>query len=152
MKINNADNFVHIIAKLLKCLDYTDVKETGGDSGIDITASKDGKTYCFRCLYDIEAISEKKMKVLSDAYKSSRFDVAVFVTNSSFISAAKKLGEQEGILMWDRNTIDRMSIGISESIEDKVDIPKSHTGLIVAIAVPVVVIIAIVLIYFKFIK
>ena len=152
MKINNADNFVHIIAKLLGCLDYVEVKETGGDNGIDITASKDGKTYCFRCLYDIEAISEKKMAVLRDAYKSSRYDYAVFVTNSSFISAAKKLGEKEGILMWDRNTIDRMAIGISENIEDKVVVPKKHTGLVIGIAVAAVVIVVAVLIYFNFIK
>ncbi len=152
MKINNSDNFVHVIAKLLRCLDYVEVKETGGDSGIDITASKDGKTYCFRCLYDIEAISEKKMAVLRDAYKSSRFDYAVFVTNSSFISGAKKLGEKEGILMWDRNTIDRMAIGISENIEDKVVEPKRYTGLVVTIAVAVVVVVAAIFIYFNFIK
>ena len=152
MKINNADNFIHVIAKMLKCLGYSDVKETGGDNGIDITATKDGKTYCFRCLCDIEAISEKKMKVLSDAYKSSRYDVAVFVTNSSFISAAKKLGEQEGILMWDRNTIDRMAIGISEKIEDEVVEPKNHTGLIVGLAVGVVGVIAAILVYNFLIK
>lgn len=152
MKINNADNFVHIIAKLLKALGYSDVKETGGDSGIDITASMDGKSYCFRCLYDIEAISEKKMRVLADAYKSSRYDKAVFVTNSSFISGAKKLGEQEGILMWDRNTIDRMAIGISENIEDKVVEPKKHTGLIVTIVAVVVIAIVAVLVFFKLIN
>ena len=152
MKINNADNFVHVIAKLLKCLDYADVKETGSDDGIDITAAKDGKTYCFRCLYDIEAISEKKMKVLSDVYKSSRYDVAVFVTNSSFISGAKKLGEKEGILMWDRNTIDRMAIGISDNIEDEVVEPKNYTGLIVGIIVGVVAIIAAFLVYKFLIK
>lgn len=152
MKINNSDNFVHIIARLLRCLDYVEVKETGGDNGIDITASKDGKTYCFRCLYDIEAISEKKMAVLRDAYKTSRYDYAVFVTNSSFISAAKKLGEKEGIIMWDRNTIDRMAIGISENIEDKVVEPKKHTGVVVAIAVAAVVIVAVIVVYFKFLK
>ena len=152
MKINNADNFVHVIAKMLKCLDYSDVKETGGDNGIDITAAKGGKTYCFRCLCDIEAISEKKMQVLRDAYKSSRYDVAVFVTNSSFISAAKKMGEKEGIVLWDRNTIDRMAIGISEKLEDEVVEPKRHTGLIVGLGVGVVVIIAAILVYNFLIK
>lgn len=152
MKINNSDNFVNMIAKLLKLLDYNDVKETGSNDGIDITASKDGKTYCFRCLYDIEAISEKKMQVLRDAYKSSRYDVAVFVTNSSFVSSAKKMGEQAGILMWDRNTIDRMSISVSENIEDKVAPPKRSTGLMIGLAAVGVAVIVAAVVYFFFIR
>lgn len=152
MKINNADNFISVIAKLLRCLEYNDVKETGGDNGIDITASKDGKTYCFRCMYDIDAISEKKMKVLCDAYKASRYDVAVFVTNSSFISGAKKLGEENGVLLWDRNTVDRMAIGISESIEDKVVEKKSNRGAVIGIAVGIAVLIVALIVYFGFLK
>lgn len=152
MKINNSDNFVNMIAKLLKLLDYNDVKETGSNDGIDITASKDGKTYCFRCLYDIEAISEKKMQVLGDAYKSSRYDVAVFVTNSSFVSSAKKMGEQAGILMWDRNTIDRMSISVSENIEDKVAPPKRSTGLMIGLAAVGVAVIVAAVVFFFFIR
>ena len=152
MKINNADNFVKIIARLLRALDYSEVKEHTGDNGIDITAFKDGKNYCFRCLYDIEAINDKKMKVLCDAYRAGRYDKAVFVTNSSFVSSAKKLGEQAGIDMWDRNTIDRMAIGISENLEDKVVPQKSYKGLIVGIVVGVSVVLVALLVYFFLIK
>ena len=121
MKINNADNFTHIIAKLLKGLNYEDVTEVNpAKEGVDIVASKDGVKYCFKCQYDIDAVGEKKVDALIKAFKAGRYDKAVLVTNSSFISAAKRKGESEGILLWDRNTVDRLSISISESLEDKV--------------------------------
>ena len=40
MKINNAANFTQIIVKLLKCLDYSDIKEVS-EEGIDIIATKE---------------------------------------------------------------------------------------------------------------
>lgn len=151
MKINNAANFTQIIVKLLKCLGYTDVKEVSED-GIDITASKDNEKYCFKCQYDIDAIGEKKMQSLCDAFKKGKYDKAVFVTNSSFISSAKKLGEKEGVLLWDRNTVDRMAIGISESLEDEIAEPKRYTGMIVGIGAAVFLVVAAALVYFFVIR
>lgn len=151
MKINNAANFTQIIVKLLKCLGYTDVKEVSED-GIDITASKDNEKYCFKCQYDIDAIGEKKMQSLCDAFKKGKYDKAVFVTNSSFISSAKKLGEKEGVLLWDRNTVDRMAIGISESLEDEIAEPKRYTGMIVGIGAAVLLVVVAALVYFFVIR
>lgn len=146
MKINNAANFTQIIVKLLKCLGYTEVKEVSED-GIDITARKDNETYCFKCQYDIDAIGEKKMQSLCDAFKKGKYDKAVFVTNSSFISSAKKLGEKEGVLLWDRNTVDRMAIGISESLEDEVAEPKRYTRMFIGIGAGVLLLVAAVMVY-----
>ena len=151
MKINNAANFTQIVVKLLKCLGYTDVKEVSED-GIDITASKDNEKYCFKCQYDIDAIGEKKMQSLCDAFKKGKYDKAVFVTNSSFISSAKKLGEKEGILLWDRNTVDRMAIGISESLEDEVAEPKRYAGMFIGIGAAVLLAVAAALVYFFVIR
>lgn len=151
MKINNAANFTQIIVKLLKCLDYSDIKEVS-EEGIDIIATKDGKKYCFKCQYDIEAIGEKKMETLCAAFKKGKYDKAVYVTNSSFISAAKKLGEKEDVLLWDRNTVDRMAIGISESLEDEVVEPKSRLGLYIGIGAGVLLLVAAALVYFFVIR
>ena len=140
MKINNADNFTHIIVKLLKGLGYEDVKETNpAKDGVDIVAGKDGETYCFKCQYDIDAVGAGKVEALAKAFKAGKYDKAVLVTNSSFISAAKKMGESEGILLWDRNTVDRLSIGISESLEDKVAEPKKKPGFILLIVIALIV-------------
>ena len=153
MKINNADNFTHIIVKLLKGLNYENIKETNPvKTGFDIVAEKDGVSYCFKCQYDMDAISEKKMTELCEAYKDSNYDKAVFVTNSSCISAAKKKGESEGILLWDRNTVDRLAIGISESLEDKVVPQKGNKGLAIAVMAAVAALVIAVIVYFAFFR
>ena len=149
MVINDKRNFKSMIVKLLNGLGYENVKENTGDQAIDITAEKDGEKYGFRCRYDIDAIGEKEMDIAVGA--SGNYDKTVYVTNSSFISAAKKKGEANGILMWDRNTIDRMSIPMAEKLDDEV-IPekKNYTAAIVISAV--VVIAAAVFIYWYFFK
>ena len=79
-------------------------------------------------------------------------DVRAFITNSSFISGAKKLGDEAGVLLWDRNTLDRMSIGIKENIvEDVQEETKSGKGLLAGIIIAVVAIAAIAA-YFLIIK
>lgn len=147
MVINDKNNFNSIIVKMLNGLGYENVKENTGDSAIDITAEKDGERYGFRCRYDIDAIGEKEMDVLVEA--SGNYDKAVYVTNSSFISGAKKKGEANGILLWDRNTIDRMSIPMAEKLDDEV-VPekKNHTALVVIIVLVLAVIAALAYWYF----
>lgn len=139
MIINDRSHFVPMIIKLLTGLGYENVSECEKEN-IDITATKAGEKYCFRCRYDIDAIGEKYINDFSKAAKAGGYDKAVFVTNSSFISAAKKRGDADGILLWDRNTIDRLSIGVPMSIQDRPVAKKKKKGLAIIIALAVVAI------------
>lgn len=131
MIINSEENFVPMIAKLLKGLKYENIKVNEGEApAVDITAEKDEIKYSFKCQYDIDAIREKYIQKFVDATKRTETEKAVFVTNSSFLSSAKNLGEKEGILLWDRNHVDRLAIGISEKLEDSMPEEKSSTGII----------------------
>ena len=143
MVINDKNNFVSMVARLLKGLGYTDVKENNADSAIDITAVKDGEKYCFKCRYDIDAIGSSYIRELAEL--SGNFDHKVFVTNSSFLSSAKKLGEEREIILWDRNTIDRMYIGVSDSLEDHREVvKKSSAPYIVAGIIAAVIVLGVV--------
>ncbi len=134
MIINDKNNFVPIVVKLLNGLGYKNVKETSDQSKvIDITAEKDGEKYCFKCRYDIDAIGERAVEELESA--SLGYDRAVFVTNSSFLSSAKKKGEAAGIELWDRNTVDRLTISVSENLEDKVEEVKHHRAVYVILII-----------------
>ncbi len=137
MIINDRNNFVPMIVKLLVGLGYENVNECEKEN-IDITATKDGVKYCFKCRYDIDAIGEKYINDLSRAAKAGNYDKAVFVTNSSFLSAAKKKGEADGIILWDRNTIDRLSIGVPASIQDRPVVRKKKKGLAIVLALVIV--------------
>lgn len=149
MIINDKNNFVSIVVRLLVGLGYQDVTQTGEETkAIDITAKKDGEKYCFKCRYDIDAIGEKAVEELEKA--STGYDKAVYVTNSSFLSSAKKRGEAAGILLWDRNTVDRLTISVSENLEDKVDPPKSSKALYVILIL--ILLVAAVAVYWFFFK
>ena len=151
MIIRDKDNFLPLIAKILTALNYDKVEMHTGKP-YDITAVKDDKKYCFKWQYDIDAVGTAAMKEFVDGTKDMSHDARAFITNSSFISGAKKLGDEAGVLLWDRNTLDRMSIGIKENIvEDVQEETKSGKGLLTGIIIAVVAIAAIAA-YFLIIK
>ncbi len=151
MIIRDKDNFLPLIVKMLTALNYDKV-ETHTGKPYDITAIKDDKKYCFKCQYDIDAVGTAAMKEFVDGTKDMSNDVRAFITNSSFISGAKKLGDENGVLLWDRNTLDRMSIGIKETIAEEVkEETKSGKGLLAGIIIAAVVAAAIA-VYFLVIK
>lgn len=140
MIIHDKNNYVDMMAKFVEALGYTDVKQSGSDSIVSFVAKKDGKVYAFACRYDIEAISGKAMEEFIAAAKKPGVDVLIFMTNSSFSSSAKKAGDAAGVELWDRNYIDRVSIGVDVKYENPIVREKGHTKLYIVIAAVVVVI------------
>lgn len=121
-------------------------EENEAGSAIDITAEKDGGRYCFKCRYDIDAIGAKSISDFAEAAKSAGYDNRIYVTNSSFLSAAKRAGEEKNVTLWDRNTIDRMYIGVSDSLEDKV-VPVRRSKAAYVVAAVVILVIAAAAVY-----
>ena len=138
MLISEKERFKPVMCKFLEALGYANIQEFN-EKAYDITATKEGKKYCFRCQYDIDAISEKKITALNEAVKGAGFDKVIYITNSSFSSAAKNKAIETGIELWDRNTIDRMSIGIKDTIEDVAPVEKkSGKGVLIFLGIMVV--------------
>lgn len=149
MIIHDKNNYMDMMYKLLNALGYKDMKKNAEDSIVSMTGKKDGKTYVFACRYDIDAINGSVMEEFINAAKKPGVDVLVFMTNSSFSTSAKKAGDAAGVELWDRNYIDRMSIGVDVEYEKPVVKEKSHLKLYIAIAaVVVVVLIAALALYF----
>lgn len=133
MIIKDGNNFLSFITKMLDSLGYEKIEVQSGKA-YDLTAEKDGSKYCFKCQYDMDAIGLKKMEELIVGTENQNFDKVVYVTNSSFISSAKKLGDMRGVLLWDRNTVDRMCIGAKDTIvEDEYEPKSSKKGLVVSL-------------------
>lgn len=150
MIINDKNAFTPFVINMLTELGYEKVEAVSGKA-YDITAIKEGKKMCFKCQYDIDAISEKKMQELVEGTKGAGFDEVVFVTNSSFISAAKKLGDKEGISLWDRNTVDRMYIGVKDKFDDDItEDTSTKKGIYIGIAVLAIAIVAAAAYFFIF--
>lgn len=150
MIINDKDNYTEIMTRFVSALGYTDVKSAGNDSVVSIVAKKDGKVYAFACRYDIDAISGAAMEEFIRTAKKPGVDVLVFMTNSSFSSAAKKAGDAAGVELWDRNYIDRIAIGVDARLEEPVYKEVSHRKVYIAVAVvAVIVLAAAVVLYFN---
>ena len=143
------NNYMDMMYKLLNALGYKDMKKNAEDSIVSMTGKKDGKTYAFACRYDIDAINGSVMEEFINAAKKPGVDVLVFMTNSSFSTSAKKACDAAGVELWDRNYIDRMSIGVDVEYEKPAVKEKSHLKLYIAIAAVVaVVLIAALALYF----
>lgn len=150
MVIREKKNFKSMIIRMLTALGYDNVQPYDGE-GIDITAVKNQEKYCFKCRYDIDAIGEKKISDFIEKARNAGFDHMIYVTNSSFISGAKKKGERENVELWDRNTLDRMTIGIAdEPLEDEAPVKVRRTGLFILLAAVVFVLAAAAVYYFLF--
>lgn len=149
MVIRDKDNFVPIMAKMLTGLGYENVEILNGKSA-DIKAEKDNLKYCFKCRFDIDAISEKSISELFESVKGEKYDKIVFMTNSSFSPKAKKCGEAYGVELWDRNTIDRLYINVEESFIEQPEEPKRNIAPFIIIPIELVVAAALLLYWFMF--
>lgn len=148
MMISEKEKFRPVMCKFLTALGYESVQEYS-EKAFDITAVKDGKKICFKCQYDIDAISEKKITALVEAVKGAGYDKIIFITNSSFSSAAKKKAMEADVELWDRNTIDRMSIGVMDTFKDEKPVEKkSGKGAIITFAVIIILVAAAAAYYF----
>lgn len=150
MKINDENNFVSMMAKMIEGLGYDNVKVCA-DKTADITAKKDNKSYCFKCRYAIDAIGNGAIEAFYKAVKDAGYDRLVYITNSSFHAGAKKMALENNIELWDRNTVDRLYIGVHDSIEDEAVEVKKNNGAIIGIIIGAVIIAVAAAVYF-FIK
>lgn len=143
MIIYDKDKYVDMMVKFLEALGYQDVKKGEPESTINITAKKNGKNYAFACRYDIDAISGAAMNEFIETAKKTNASILVFMTNSSFSSSAKKAGDAAGVELWDRNYIDRVSIGLNVEYDEN-RAKKDNSSKAVAVVVVVIVVVALI--------
>lgn len=150
MFFTDNEGLVRFVKDMLASIGYDKVEIASGKP-YDITAVKEDRKYCFKCRHDIDAISEKSMAEFVEGTANTDFDEKVFVTDSSFISSAKKLGDRVGILLWDRNTVDRMYISVKEKYPDVIYEDKNNKkGLVIGIVAVLILGIAAAAYFFMF--
>lgn len=102
--------FEEYARNLLIKLNYTNVQKTkaSGDFGIDLLAEKDNITYAIQCkLYS----SKLGNDCVQEAYAGKQYydkDLAVVLTNSTFTTGAIELAKKTGVVLWDRDVLDKM--------------------------------------------
>ncbi len=103
-------DFEYFCADLLKKNGFSNVKVTkgSGDQGIDILAAKDGIKYGIQCKCYSSDIGNKAVQ---EAFSGKTFyhcHVASVLTNRYFTASAKELAESNGVLLWDRDYLNKL--------------------------------------------
>nr|DAR55873.1 MAG TPA: Restriction endonuclease [Caudoviricetes sp.]DAY98023.1 MAG TPA: Restriction endonuclease [Caudoviricetes sp.] len=103
-------DFEYYCADLLRNDGFYNVEVTqgSGDQGIDILAEKAGIRYGIQCKCYSNNIGNKAVQ---EAFAGKTFyhcHVAAVLTNRYFTRSAKQLAEEDQVLLWDRDELERL--------------------------------------------
>lgn len=102
--------FEHFIAALLRNLGYESVEVTpgSGDQGVDVLAEKDSVRYAIQCKCYSSDLGNGPVQEVNTGKVIYQCHVGVVVTNRYFTQGAKDAAKATGILLWDRDRLQKM--------------------------------------------
>lgn len=102
--------FEHFCASVLKKngFESVDVTKGSGDQGIDIVAIKEGVKYGIQCKCYSANITNKAVQEVIAGKEFYNCHVGAVLTNRYFTNSAKELAEKTGILLWDREYLEKL--------------------------------------------
>lgn len=106
----NGYQFEVFCAELLRENGFTSVQLTpqSGDQGVDILAEKQGAKYAFQCKHYSSPLGNTPIQEVNAGKTFYKCHVGVVITNSFFTPGAVALAEATGVLLWDRENIEKM--------------------------------------------
>ncbi|WP_461215334.1 restriction endonuclease [Lacticaseibacillus sp. GG6-2] len=104
------EEFEHFCGYLLRRNGYKRVQVTqaSGDQGIDIIATKKGKTCGFQCKRYTGFVGNKAVQEVWTGHNFYKLDEAAVITNSEFSDSAQELADDLGVRLIDRTRLRRM--------------------------------------------
>ena len=109
--VTDGYKFEEYTAELLQKNGYENVYVTqkSNDYGADILAEKDGVKYVFQCKYYTSMVGIEAVQQVYSAKDYYDAHVAVVITNNVFTKAAKSLAKELKVILWDCETINKLS-------------------------------------------
>lgn len=103
-------DFENFCAEILEHNAFTNVSVTSGssDQGIDILAEKSGIKYGIQCKCYSSSVGNKAVQEALAGRSYYGCHVGAVLTNQYFTQSAKELAERAGILLWDRDELQRL--------------------------------------------
>ncbi len=104
-------DFEIFCSNLLERNGFYDVHRIGksGDQGVDILAEKDGVKYAIQCKNYSSKLNNTPVQEINAGRMYYNCHVGVVMTNSTFTQGAIDLASATNVLLWDVNTLQRMS-------------------------------------------
>ena len=99
--------FEEFLAKLLKQMGYRVEKtKTSGDQGIDLIGSRLNKKIGIQAKCYSSKVGNKAIQEVVAGLKVYGCDKGIVITNNYFTAAAQELARANGILLWDRDSLE----------------------------------------------
>lgn len=97
-------------ADLLKKQGFADVEVTkgSGDQGVDVIAVKDGVRYAIQCKCYSSDLGNSPVQEVTAGKQFYNCQIGAVMTNRHFTTGAVELAKANGILLWDRDTLEEM--------------------------------------------
>lgn len=107
----NGHDFERWCADLLRRSGFSNVTVTpgSGDQGVDVLANKDGKKYAIQCKRYSSKLGNTPVQEVYTGKAVYNCQVAVVMTNNYFTAGAVAAAKATGVLLWDRDTLVKMS-------------------------------------------
>ena len=115
---NNPYKYEEFIKKLLRDAGFSAIRTRGsGDYGVDVIASKNGKTYALQCKLYNHTVGAKAVQEIVSGRIFYRADFAIVVSDNSFTDAAKNLARKSDVILTHhKNLLHKMeSLEISDN-------------------------------------
>ena len=103
--------FENFCADVLKNNGYENVEVTkgSGDQGVDILAERDGIKYAIQCKHYSQSVGNKAVQEIFAGKQFYHCHVGIIMTNNHFTQSAKELARENGIILWDRDYLNRFT-------------------------------------------
>ena len=102
--------FEHWCARLLEDNGFQGVSVTpgSGDQGVDILAEKSGIRYAIQCKCFSNPLGNKPIQEVHTGKEIYHCHVGAVMTNSTFTAGAIEAAKHTNVLLWDRQTLEKM--------------------------------------------
>lgn len=104
--------FEYFCAELLEKCGFEDVRVTrgSGDQGVDILAVKEDIRYAIQCKNYSAPLGNKPVQEVYAGKTFYKCHVGVVMTNTTFTKSACELADSVGVILWDKDRLDKMMI------------------------------------------
>lgn len=101
--------FENFCADVLKKNGYENVEVTkgSGDQGVDVLAERDGIKYAIQCKHYSQPVGNKAVQEIFAGKQFYHCHIGIVMTNNYFTQSAKELAKENGIILWDKDYLDR---------------------------------------------
>lgn len=116
------EDFEIFVAQILKNIGFVNIQLTKGtgDQGVDVIAERDGIKYAIQCKRYSHPVGNKAIQEVFAGKTFYHCHVGVVVTNNYFTQSAKELAKENGIVLWDKDFLNK-HIKCEQKIEKSED-------------------------------